>query len=124
VVRHRAGLVADRKVLQQRMHDQLNSLAPGLSAPVGHGRALPLEQPSGQAVLACAVAFAGRAPTVRSLQTREPGRFTTADAGFWAQRWRDCLPPPHDADLRAQRLGRDWSATRRCRQTSRRWRAS
>jgi transposase len=107
VVRHRAGLVADRKVLQQRMHDQLNSLAPGLSAPVGHGRALPLEQPSGQAVLACAVAFAGRAPTVRSLQTRAPGRFTTADAGFWAQRWRDCLPPPHDAALRAQRLGRD-----------------
>jgi transposase len=89
------------------MHDQLNSLAPGLSAPVGHGKALPLEQPSGQAVLACAVAFAGRAPTVRSLQTRAPGRFTTADAGFWAQRWRDCLPPPHDADLRAQRLGRD-----------------
>lgn len=39
VVRHRHGLVADRKVLQQRLHDQLNALAPGLSAPQGHGRA-------------------------------------------------------------------------------------
>jgi transposase len=35
VVRHRHGLVADRKVLQQRLHDQLNALAPGLSAPPG-----------------------------------------------------------------------------------------
>ena len=33
-----------------------------------------LDQPSGQAVLACAAAFAGRAPTVRSLQTRATGR--------------------------------------------------
>jgi transposase len=107
VVRHRRGLVADRKVLQQRLHDQLNVLAPGLSAPAGHGRSLALEQPSGQAVLACAAAFAGRAPSVRSLQARAPGRFTKLDAQYWAGRWRGCLPPPHDAVQRAHRLGRD-----------------
>jgi hypothetical protein len=57
-VRHRRGLVADRKKAQQRLHDQLNVLCPGLSAPAGHGRSLPIETPTGQAVLACAVAFA------------------------------------------------------------------
>ncbi len=80
---------------------------PRLSAPAGHGRSLALEQPSGQAVLACAAAFAGRAPTVGSLQTRASGRFSASDAGYWADRWRGCLPPPHDADLRAERLRRD-----------------
>jgi transposase len=107
VVRHRRGLVHDRKVIQQRLHDQLNALAPGLSAPAGHGRSLALTQPSGQAVLACAAAFAGRAPTVRSLRARAPGRFNLGDAQYWAQRWRDCLPPPADAQQRAVRLGRD-----------------
>lgn len=107
VVRHRHGLVADRKVLQQRLHDQLNALAPGLSAPAGHGRGLAVEQPSGQAVLACAAVFAGRAPTVRSLQARAPGRFHASDAQYWADRWRGCLPPPHDAPTRAERVGRD-----------------
>jgi transposase len=107
VVRHRHGLVGDRKVIQQRLHDQLNALAPGLSAPAGHGRSLAIEKPGGQAVLACAAAFAGRAPTVRSLQARSPGRFTDADARYWADRWRGCLPAPHDAALRAERLGRD-----------------
>jgi len=38
-VRHRRALVADRKVSQQRLHDQLNALCAGLSAPAGHGRA-------------------------------------------------------------------------------------
>jgi len=107
VVRHRHGLVADRKVLQQRLHDQLNTLAPGLSARAGHGRSLAIEDTSGHAVLACAAAFAGRAPTVRSLQARAPGRFSTAEARYWADRWRRCLPPPHDAELRAQRLARE-----------------
>jgi transposase len=106
-VRHRRGLVHDRKVIQQRLHDQLNVLAPGLSATAGHGRSLFLTQPSGQAVLACAAAFAGRAPTVRSLRVRATGRFNLADAEYWAQRWRDCLPPPADAQRRAVRLGRD-----------------
>lgn len=59
-VRHRRGLVADRKVAQQRLHDQLNALCPGLSAPAGHGRSLAIETPTGQAVLACAAAFAGQ----------------------------------------------------------------
>jgi transposase len=106
-VRHRRGLVADRRVLQQRLHDQLQALCPGLSAPAGHGRALALDDPTGQAVLACAAAFAGRAPTMRSLQARVPGRLTKATAGFWVDRWRRLLPPPADAELRAERLGRD-----------------
>lgn len=106
-VRHRRGLVADRKKAQQRLHDQLNALCPGLSAPAGHGRALPIESPTGQAVLACAAAFAGRAPSTRSLIARSPGKLTKATADFWASRWRDCLPPPLDAAARAERLGRD-----------------
>ena len=42
-VRHRRGLVAGPQEAQQRLHDQLNALCPGLSAPAGHGRALPIE---------------------------------------------------------------------------------
>lgn len=106
-VRHRRGLVADRKVAQQRLHDQLNALCPGLSAPAGHGRDLPIETPTGHAVLACAAAFAGRPPSVRSLAARAPGRLTKATADYWVQRWKGCLPPPADAEQRAQRLGRD-----------------
>jgi transposase len=106
-VRHRRALVGMRKVAQQRLHDQLNALCPGLSAPIGHGRALRLEDPSGQAVLACAVAFAGRAPAPRSLIARSPGRLTKRNAGYWADRWRQCLAPPQDAELRAERLGWD-----------------
>lgn len=106
-VRHRSALVDARKVLQQRLHDQLNALCPGLSAPVGHGRALALEDVSGQAVLACAVDFCGRAPAPRSLIARAPGRFTAANARYWAERWRRVLPPPADAEARAERLGRD-----------------
>jgi transposase len=102
-VRHRRGLVADRKVAQQRLHDQLNTLCPGLSAPAGHGRSLAIEGSTGQAVLACAVAFAGRPPTVRSLTSRAPGRLTKATAGYWVQRWRGCLSPPADAAGRAER---------------------
>jgi transposase len=107
VVRHRRQLVAELKVLRQRLHDQLNRLCPGLSAPVGHGRALDLLRPSGRAVLACAVDFEGRAPSVRSLLARAPGRLTRSNAEYWQQRWRACLAPPADADLRAQRLGLD-----------------
>ncbi|HEY6890383.1 MAG TPA: transposase [Solirubrobacter sp.] len=89
------------------MHDQLNALAPGLSAPGGHGRALLLDTPTGRAVLACAVDFAGRAPTTRSLKARAGGRLTNATAAFWATRWKDCLSPPADAHLRALRLARE-----------------
>jgi transposase len=106
-VRHRRGLVADRRVIQQRLHAQLNVLCPGLSAPAGHGRALALDTPTGLAVLACAVTFAGRAPKARSLICRAPGRLTVATAEFWARRWQRCLPPPTDAAARARRLGRD-----------------
>lgn len=106
-VRYRRQLVSELKVLRQRLHDQLNGLCPGLSAPPGHGRALDLLRPSGQAVLACAVAFAGRAPGVRSLLARAPGRLSRRNAAYWAARWRACLPPPRDAELRAKRLGFD-----------------
>jgi transposase len=114
-VRYRRGLVAERKVAQQRLHDQLNALCPGLSAPAGHGRVLELEDSSGQAVLACAVAFAGRAPSARSLRSRAPGRLYASNARYWADRWKTCLPPPPDAEIRAARLGRSiarWQATR------------
>lgn len=106
-VRHRRGLVADRKAAQQRLYDQLNALCPGLSAPAGHGRSLPIETPTGQAVLACAATFAGRVPAIRSLIARAPGRLSTATAEYWVQRWRSCLPPPADAEPRARRLARD-----------------
>jgi transposase len=106
-VRHRRQLIHERKRLQQRLHDQLNLLCPGLSAPAGQGRALALETPTGQAVLACAAAFGGRAPSVRSLRSRAPGRMTQAQARFWADRWKRLLAPPADAELRADRLGRD-----------------
>jgi transposase len=115
-VRHRRGLVADRKVAQQRLHDQLNALCPGLSAPAGHGRSLALETPTGLAVLACAAAFAGRPPQLRSLMCRAaPGRLTTSTAQYWLQRWRRCLPPPADADQRAHRLSRDLNRYRQLR---------
>jgi transposase len=106
-VRHRRALVGVRKVTQQRLHDQLNALCPGLSAPVGHGRVLALEDTSGQAVLACAVEFAGRAPASRSLLARAPGRLTKANASYWSARWKALLPPPPDAELRARRLSGD-----------------
>jgi transposase len=105
-VRHRRGLVAERKMAQQRLHDQLNALCPGLSAPSGHGRALQLEGVAGQVVLDCAVAFAGRPPTLRSMQARAEGRFYPSLAEFWLQRWKSCLPPPADAEVRAERLRR------------------
>jgi transposase len=106
-VTHRRQLILALKPLRQRLHDQLNVLAPGLSAPSGHGRALALETPSGRAVLACAAAFAGRAPSTRSLKARAHGRLGEATAAFWAERWKSCLAPPPDATLRAARLGRD-----------------
>lgn len=106
-VRHRRRLIGLRKVTRQHLHHQLNSLCPGLSAPSGHGRSLALGTPTGKAVLACAVAFAGRPPRARSLIARAPGRLTKANAAWWAKRWRECLPPPLDAELRAERLGRD-----------------
>jgi len=95
------------KPLRQRLHDQLNALAPGLSAPGGHGRTLLLDTPTGRAVLACAIDFEGRAPTTRSLKARAGGRLTDATAAFWATRWQDCLAAPADAHLRALRLARD-----------------
>src|SRR3954464_15168823 len=89
-VRHRRGLIGEHKVAQQRLHDQLHALCPGLAAPEGHGRALPVDSVIGQAVLDCAAAFAGRPPAVRSLRARARGRVLTSEAEFWVQRWRAC----------------------------------
>jgi transposase len=105
-VRHRRGLLNERKVAQQRLHDQVNGLCPGLSAPSGHGRKLDLAGVTGQAFLDCLVDFEGRPAPARSLQTRASGRLSAADAQFWSTRWKDCLPPPADAQARAQRLRR------------------
>ena len=73
----------------------------------GTAARLALETPTGRAVLACAAAFAGRAPTARSLKARAGGRLSDATASFWAERWKECLAPPADAELRAARLTRD-----------------
>jgi transposase len=105
-VRHRRGLVTEHKVAQQRLHDQLHALCPGLAAPEGHGRALSVEGVIGQAVLDCAAAFAGRPPSIRSLRARARGRVLSSEAEFWIHRWRTCLPPPVDAEARAARLTR------------------
>jgi transposase len=78
-VRHRRGLIAEHKVAQQRLHDQLHALCPGLAAPDGHGRALKVDSVIGQAVLDCAAAFAGRPPTARSLRARAHGRVLTGE---------------------------------------------
>jgi transposase len=43
---------------------------------------------------------------------RKPGRLSRSTAGLWAERWSGCLAPPSDAELRAERLGRDVA---RCR---------
>ena len=69
-VRHRRGLIGEHKVAQQRLHDQLHALCPGLAAPEGHGRALQVDSVIGQAVLDCAADFAGRPPSRRSLRVR------------------------------------------------------
>jgi transposase len=106
-VRHRRRLVSQRRVTRQHLHHQLNALCPGLSAPAGHGRSLELESAPGRAVLDCAVAFAGRAASARSLRARAPGPMRKDTAEYWAGRWRACLGPPLDAELRAERFGRD-----------------
>jgi transposase len=111
-VRHRRGLIAEHKVAQQRLHDQLHALCPGLAAPDGHGRALKPDSVIGQAVLDCAAAFAGRPPTARSLRARAHGRVLPSEAAFWIDRWRAFLPPPVDAPARAARLARSMARWR------------
>ena len=106
-VRHRRQLVDARRSLQQRLHDQLNALCPGLSAPPGHGRALKLESPTGQAVLGLR-GRVRRPPAEHAFAAGpRPGPLTAATAAFWAERWRRLLDPPADAELRAERLGGD-----------------
>jgi transposase len=105
-VRFRRGLLAERKAAQQRLHDQVHGLCPGLSAPVGHGRKLDLTTVAGQAVLDCLIDLGGRPAAVRSLQARACGRLRAAEAAYWSQRWKECLPPPADVQVRVTRLAR------------------
>jgi hypothetical protein len=103
-VRHRRGLVSEHKVAQQRLHDQLHALCPGLAAPDGHGRALHADSVIGQAVLDCAAAVAGRSPSVQSLRARAP-RADRRPGGRVLDRAVANLPaPPPDAEARAGRL--------------------
>lgn len=92
-VRFRRGLLGERKAAQQRLHDQVNALCPGLSAPVGHGRRLDLAGVAGQAFLDCPIAFGARPAAARSLRARAAGRLTTADAQYWSARWKTGLAP-------------------------------
>ena len=106
-VSHRRQLVLALKPLRQRLHDQLNALAPGLSAPEGHGRAVSLHSSTGRAVLACAVDLAGRPPTVRSLKARADGRLSdvTARSGRRAGRTAEGVRRgAHHAPLALRRL--------------------
>ena len=106
-VRHRRGLVADRKVAQQRLHDQLNALCPGLSAPAGHGRSLAIETPdrAGGAGVRGRVRRPGA--DSRSLTgpgtgaADEPTAATGSSGGAAACHRRRCRA------TRARRLGRD-----------------
>jgi hypothetical protein len=123
-VRHRRQLVDQRRPLRQRLHEQLNALCPGLSAPERHGRVLQLGDPSGQAVLACAVAFRGRAPSARSLRARTPGgsqsetRASGPSAGA-----RSCRRRRTPSCARSG-CGATSSASRRSSATSPTWRPS
>jgi Transposase len=70
-VAHRRQLILTLRPLRQRLHDQLNALAPGLSAPCAHGRGLLLHTPTGRAVLTCAAASPGnRRTSARSRRAR------------------------------------------------------
>ncbi len=92
-VRHRRGRIAEHKVVQQRLHDHLHALCPGLAAPDRHGRALKVDSVIGQPVLDCAAAFADRPPSPWSLRARARGRVLVSKAEFWIDRWPTCLPP-------------------------------
>ena len=74
-VRHRRGLVADRRVAQQRMHDQLNALMSGFIGACWAWAVLAagLTDRAGGAGLRAA--FAGRPPRLQSLTCRAPGTF-------------------------------------------------
>ena len=107
VVRHRRQLVAELKVLRQRLHDQLNRLCPGLSSPAG-------SRPCPSAIAAVGAGGARlrgclRRPRADGAFAARPRSRTThaRQRQIWAQRWRACLAPPRAAELRAQRLAFD-----------------
>ena len=106
-VAHRRQLVLALKPLRQRLHDQLNALAPGLSAPAGHGR----RAGAGDADRAGGAGVRGGVRRARaerrSLQARAGGRLSDATAAFWAERWQRLPGAAADAELRAARLARD-----------------
>ena len=111
-VRARRAMVGDRKVAQQRLHDQVNALCPGLSAPPGHGRKLDLFGVTGQAVLDCLIAFEARPVTARSLIARasvaHPGGCDVLGGPL-----EGLSPPPGDGLARVERLERAVARWRR-----------
>ena len=53
---------------------------------------------------------------VRSLQARARGRLRTSEATYWSERWRACLPPPADVEVRVDRLARSAARWRQLNQ--------
>jgi transposase len=106
-VRHRRRLVTNRKVLQQRLHDQLQALCPGLSAPAGHGRALAVEGPI------VMPSWRGRPPPPAGRRRSGPyklGRRAGSPRRPLGSGWTaggGCCPHRVAAGFRAERLGRD-----------------
>ena len=123
-VRHRRGLVTDRKALQQRLHDQLQALCPGLSAPAGHGRALALEDPIGQAVWPVRPPSpavhqrCGRCRLERPVASPRPRR----DFGWTVG--GGCSPRPMTPSSGLSGWVVTWPAIKPSRPTSPRWRPS
>ena len=119
-VRHRRGLVVDRKVVQQRLHDQLNALCPG-SVRSGRSRSVVADRhrrPDRRCWRARPRSPAERR-AVRSLPARAPGRMTEATAQLLG---RPVARLPATAarrrPARLERLAATWTATRTCRPTS------
>jgi transposase len=80
-VRHRRQLVDARKKLQHRLHDQLNALCPGLSAPASQGRAQDLQSDIATADEQLEVLLA---QTPGQILTSLPGVATVRAAAFSA----------------------------------------
>ena len=103
-VAHRRQLVLALKPLRQRLHDQLNALAPGLSAP---GRSRPgacccRRRPGVRCWPARSTSRAAQ-PSPRSLQARAGGRLTTRPpaSGPGAGRTASRRPPTPSCARRA-----------------------
>ena len=89
-VAHRRQLVLALTPLRQRLHDQLNALAPGLSAPEGHGRACRCitDRASGPGLRR---RFRGPSPHCPVAEGARRGPPERRDGDVLGRRWKDCL---------------------------------